>query len=85
MQAAGRGHSVQMVGDVHWRCIFQWRMGRPREALQSCEQARSLAERVGNTGYVRIADSFRARMLQDLDQPQAARRLLEEPSCATAA
>ncbi|MCW5610667.1 MAG: serine/threonine protein kinase [Rubrivivax sp.] len=77
MQAAGRGHSVQMVGDLHWRCIFLWRMGRPREALPSCEQARHLAERIGNAGQARVADAFRARMLMDLDQPQAALRLFE--------
>ena len=77
MQAAGRGHSVQMVGDLHWRCIFEWRMGRPREALQSCAKARGLAEAMGNAGYLRVVDAFRARMLQDLDQPQAALRLFE--------
>jgi eukaryotic-like serine/threonine-protein kinase len=77
MQAAGRGNAVQMLGDLHWRCIFQWRMGRPREALQFCEQARRLAERAGNTDYLRVVDAFRARMLQDLDQPKAARRLYE--------
>jgi hypothetical protein len=52
-------------------------MGRPREALQFCEQTRSLAERAGNTDYLRVVDAFRARMLQDLDQAQAARRLYE--------
>jgi serine/threonine protein kinase/tetratricopeptide (TPR) repeat protein len=77
MQAAGRGNAVQMLGDLHWRCVFQWRMGRPREALQFCEQTRSLAERAGNTDYLRVVDAFRARMLQDLDQAQAARRLYE--------
>jgi len=78
MQAAGRGNDLQMLDDLHWRCIFQWRMGRPRDALQFCEQARRLAERAGDTGYLRVVDAFRARMLQDLDQPQAARRLFEE-------
>ncbi|MBI3155223.1 MAG: serine/threonine protein kinase [Burkholderiales bacterium] len=78
MQAAGLGNDLQMRDDLHWRCIFQWRMGRPREALQFCEQARRLAERAGNTGYLRVVDAFRARMLQDLDQPQAARRLFED-------
>jgi len=78
LQAAGRGNDLQMQGDLHWRCIFQWRMGRPREALPLCEQARSHAERAGNTSYLRVADAFRARMLQDLDQPQAARRLFED-------
>ena len=77
MRAAGRGSAVQMLGDLHWRCIFQWRMGRPRDALPFCEQARQLAERAGNTGYTRVVDAFRARMLQDLDQGQAARQLLE--------
>lgn len=77
MQAAGRGHSVQMVGDLHELCVLQWRMGRPREGLRSCEQARMLAERVGNTAFVPIADVFRARLSQDLDQLQAARQLLE--------
>lgn len=78
MQAAGRGNDLQLQGDLHWRCIFQWRMGRPREALPLCEQARSHAERAGNTRYLRVADAFRARMLQDLDQAQAARRLFED-------
>lgn len=78
LQAAGRGNDLQMQGDLHWRCIFQWRMGRPREALPLCEQARSHAERAGNTRYLRVADAFRARMLQDLDQAQAARRLFED-------
>jgi hypothetical protein len=45
MQAAGRGHSVQMAGDPHRQCILRWRMGRPREGLPRCEQARALAER----------------------------------------
>lgn len=77
MQGAGRGHSVQMMGDLHWRCILQWRMGRPREGLQFCEQSRSLAERIGHAGHARVADAFRARLSMDLDQPQAARGLLE--------
>jgi serine/threonine protein kinase/tetratricopeptide (TPR) repeat protein len=77
MQAAGRGNSVQMRGDLHWRCIFQWRMGRPREGLQACEQARALAEHAGNTAYLPVVDAFRARLSMDLDQPQAARRLFE--------
>ena len=77
MQAAGRGHSVQMANDLHWRCVLQWRMGRPREGLRSCEQAGMLAERVGNTAFVPVVDVFRARLSQDLDQLQAARQLLE--------
>lgn len=72
MQAAGRGTSVQMVHDLHQRCILQWRMGRPREALPSCEQAHALAGRSGNTGFLPIADVFRARIAMDLGRNQEA-------------
>ena len=77
MQAAGREVSIQTVEDLHWLCVIQWRVGRPREGLQSCEQARALADQIGSAAFVLVVDVFRARMLQDLDQPQAARRLLE--------
>ncbi|MEP7283724.1 MAG: serine/threonine-protein kinase, partial [Rubrivivax sp.] len=77
MQAAGRGNSVQSASDLHWLCVLRWRMGRPREGLQSCDEARSLAERSGNSALLPVVDVFRARMLQDLDQPLAARQLLE--------
>jgi serine/threonine-protein kinase len=77
MQAAGRDNSVQMTDDLHWHCVLQWRMGRPREGLASCEQAGKLAERIGNAGIVPVVDVFRARISLDLDQRQVARRLLE--------
>jgi serine/threonine-protein kinase len=76
-QAAGLGHTVYVASDQLWRCALQWRMGRPREGLQSCEQAAEIAERIRDAALVPIANALRARLSQDLDQPEAARRLLE--------